>query len=56
MVIREGQLSLELQRLQNKVLRTTENLPRNTPTRGSHVAFKILYLYDFVKNDAGNRQ
>jgi hypothetical protein len=39
---------LKLQRLQNKVLRTTGNLPRRMLTRGLHVAFKISYLYDFV--------
>jgi hypothetical protein len=39
---------LKLQRLQNKVLRTTGNLPRRTPTRDLHMAFKIPYLYDFV--------
>jgi hypothetical protein len=40
---------LKLQRLQNEVLRTTGNLPGRTPTRDLHVAFKIPYLYDFVK-------
>jgi hypothetical protein len=39
---------LKLQRLQNKVLRTTVNLPRCTPTRDLHMAFKIPYLYDFI--------
>jgi hypothetical protein len=34
--------------MQNKVLRTTKNLPRRTPTRDLHVAFKIPYLYDFA--------
>jgi hypothetical protein len=39
---------LKLQRLQNKVLRTTGNLPRRTPTHDLHMVFKIPYLYDFV--------
>jgi len=37
-----------MKRLQNGVLRNTGNLPRRTPTRDLHVAFKIPYLYDFV--------
>jgi hypothetical protein len=41
-------LSFELQRLQNKVLWTTGNLARCTPTSGLRVAFKIPYIYDFV--------
>jgi len=39
---------LKLQRLQNKDVRTTNNLPRRTPTRDLHMAFNIPYLYDFV--------
>jgi hypothetical protein len=39
---------LKLLRLQNEVLHTTGNLRRCTPTRDFHVAFQILYLYDFV--------
>jgi hypothetical protein len=38
---------LKLQRLQNKVLRTTGNLPGRTPTHDLHMAFKIPYLKDF---------
>jgi hypothetical protein len=38
----------KLQRLQTKDLRTTCNLPRRIPTRDLHMAFKILYLYDFA--------
>jgi hypothetical protein len=38
---------LQLQRLQNKVLRTIGNLPRHTPTRDLHM-FKIPYSNDFV--------
>jgi hypothetical protein len=39
---------LKLQRLQNKVLHTTGNLPGCTPHRDLHMAFKIPHLYDFV--------
>jgi hypothetical protein len=35
-----------LQRLQNKVLRTIGNLPRRTPVRELHLAFKLLYVCD----------
>jgi len=38
---------LKLRRLQNKVLRTTGNLPRRTPTRDLHVVFNIPYIYNF---------
>jgi hypothetical protein len=39
---------LKLQRLQNKVLRTIDNLSRRKPTHDLHVVFKILYIYEFV--------
>jgi hypothetical protein len=39
---------LKLQRLQNKVLRTTGKLPRCTSVRVTHVAFQILYVYDYI--------
>jgi hypothetical protein len=39
---------LKLQRLQNKMLLTTGNLPRRTPTRELHAAFEIPYVYDFI--------
>jgi hypothetical protein len=39
---------LKLQRLQNKVLRTTGNFPRRTPVRDLHVSLKIPYVYDFI--------
>jgi hypothetical protein len=39
---------LKLQRLQNKVLCTNGNFPRRAPVRDLHVAFKILYVYDFI--------
>jgi hypothetical protein len=40
---------LKLQRLQNKVLRTTGNFPRCTPVRDLHTAFNLLYVYDYIK-------
>jgi hypothetical protein len=46
---------VRLQRLQNKVLRTTGNLPRRTPIRDLHMVFKIPYVYDYIKNYAGNK-
>jgi hypothetical protein len=36
---------LKLQRLQNKVLRTIDNLPRRTPVRDLHVSLKIPYVF-----------
>jgi hypothetical protein len=38
----------ELQRLQNKVLRTIGNILRCTPVRDLHMAFKLPYLYDYI--------
>jgi hypothetical protein len=38
---------LKLQRLQNKVLRTIGNFPRRTPVHDLHMAFKLLYIYDY---------
>jgi hypothetical protein len=40
---------VKLQRLQNKVLRTIGNLPRRTPVRDLNVAFKIPYVYYYIK-------
>jgi hypothetical protein len=37
---------LELQRLQNRVLRAIGNLERRTPVREMQVAFKISYVYN----------
>jgi hypothetical protein len=37
-----------LQRLQNRVLRTTGNSPRRTSVRDMLVAFQILYIYDYI--------
>jgi hypothetical protein len=39
---------LNLQRMQNKVLRTTGNFPRCTPVRNLHTAFNLLYVYDCI--------
>jgi hypothetical protein len=39
---------LELQRLQNKVLRSIGNFPRRTPVRELHKAFCIPYVYDYM--------
>jgi hypothetical protein len=39
---------LKLQRLQNKVLRTIGNFPRRTSVRDMHVAFRILYIYNYI--------
>jgi len=40
---------LELQRLQNRVLRTFSYSPRRTPTRALHRMFQIPYIYIYVK-------
>jgi hypothetical protein len=37
-----------LQHLQNKVLGTIENVPKRTPVRDYHMAFKLPYVYDYV--------
>jgi hypothetical protein len=39
---------LKLQRLQNKVLRIIGSFPRRTSVRDIHVAFQILYVYDYI--------
>jgi hypothetical protein len=39
---------LKLQRLQNRVLRTTGNFPRHTLVRELHKAFSIPYVYDYM--------
>jgi hypothetical protein len=39
---------MKLQRLQNKVLRTTGKFPRNTPIRDVRISFQIPYVYDFM--------
>jgi hypothetical protein len=47
---------LKLQRLQNKVLHTTGNFPRCTPVRDLHTIFNLPYVYDYIKNCAGDKQ
>jgi hypothetical protein len=39
---------LELQRLQNKVLRTIGKFPRRTPVRDLHLAFQIPVVYNYI--------
>jgi hypothetical protein len=39
---------MKLQRLQNKVLRTTDNFLWRTPVREMHLAFHLPYVYDCV--------
>jgi hypothetical protein len=39
---------LKLERLQNKVLRTTGNFPKRTSVRDMHKAFHIPYVYDYI--------
>jgi hypothetical protein len=39
---------LKLQRLQNKVLRTTRKFPRRIPVRELHTAFQVPYTYDYT--------
>jgi hypothetical protein len=39
---------IKLQRLQNKVLHTITNLDWRTPVTDLHLAFKILYVYDYI--------
>jgi hypothetical protein len=39
---------MQLQRLQNKLLRTIGKFPRNTPIRDMHIPFQIPYVYNYV--------
>jgi hypothetical protein len=39
---------MKLQRLQNKVPRTIGNYPRRKPVRDLHMAFQVLYVYDYI--------
>jgi hypothetical protein len=39
---------LKLQRLQNKVLRTTGNFPSRTPVNELRGAFQVPYIYDYA--------
>jgi hypothetical protein len=44
-----GNHLLKSQRLQSKVLRTTGNFTKRTPARDLHMAFKLPYVYDYVR-------
>jgi hypothetical protein len=46
---------MKLQRLQKKVLRTIGNLPRRTPVRDLHMAFKIPYVYEYITKLCGQQ-
>jgi hypothetical protein len=39
---------MKLQRLQNRILRAIGDLERSTSARDFHLAFKILYVYDYI--------
>jgi len=39
---------LKLQRLQNRLLRTTGKAPRCTPTRALHLTLQIPYVHDYA--------
>jgi hypothetical protein len=39
---------MKLQRLQNKVLGTIGNYPRHTTVHELHLAFQILFVYDYI--------
>jgi hypothetical protein len=41
--------AMKLQPLQKKVLRKIGHFPRHTPIRDLHTAFKIPYLYDYIR-------
>jgi hypothetical protein len=41
-------VEVQLQRLQNKVLRAIGNIPRCTLVRDIYVAFQIPYVYDYI--------
>jgi hypothetical protein len=39
---------LKSQSLQNRILRTNGNFPRRISVRDKHVAFQVLYVYDYI--------
>jgi hypothetical protein len=39
---------MKLQRLQNKVLRTTVKFPRSAPICDMHIPLQIPYVYDYI--------
>jgi hypothetical protein len=46
---------LNLQCLQNKVLRTTGKFPRCEPVPESHAAFQVQYIYKYMTKLCGNK-
>jgi hypothetical protein len=36
------------QRMQNKAVRATGKVPRNTPIRGMHISLQIPYIYTYI--------
>jgi hypothetical protein len=40
---------LKVQRLERKVIRTTDKFPKRTPIREMHVAFKIPHVYESIE-------
>jgi hypothetical protein len=42
--------------LTSTVLGTIDNFPRRTPVRELHKALNNPYIYDYIKNYAGNKQ
>jgi hypothetical protein len=42
---------LNLQRLQNMVLRTIGNFPKSTPVRDLYTAFNLPYVYDYITTE-----
>jgi hypothetical protein len=47
---------LKLQRLQNRVLRAIGNVPRHTPVRDLHMAFKHSHIYDYITKLCRHKQ
>jgi hypothetical protein len=47
---------LNLQSLQNKVLRNIGKFARHTPVRELHEAFNIPYICDYITNYAESKQ
>jgi hypothetical protein len=46
---------LKWQRLQSRVLRTTGNVQKRTPTRALHLAFQTPYVYDYITKTCRQR-
>jgi len=46
--LRRTDVCSKLQRLQDRVLRNTGNLPTRTPTRALHLASQVPYVYDYT--------